>query len=119
MHLILFIFECKQMVWLDFIAAANHLAFWDVALPEGDTKRNFGFHLEHQSSQGRSVDISPNKKSLRINGAKLRVGSRCTRYGLQNFVVKEITQRRQQNKQQVPDKDFLIPGRKPLLLLHF
>ncbi|WP_052471050.1 Z1 domain-containing protein [Dehalococcoides mccartyi] len=106
----------------DFIAQANHLESWDIALPEGDTKEEYCITNKTViKRQERSVDISPNKKSIRINGAKLRVGSRpCTRYGLDNSIVEEITQRRKQNKQQVPDKDFLMkPDRKPLLLIHF
>jgi hypothetical protein len=105
----------------DFIAAAEHLRLWDVAVPAGDTKEEY--HITDTTSirrQERSVDISPNKKSIRINGAKLRVGSRpCTRYGLSQSIIDEITRRSQQSNRQVPDKAFLIPDRKPLLLIHF
>jgi len=105
----------------DFIAGANHLALWDVAVPEGETDEEYWITPRTAiKCQERSVDISTNKKSIRISGAKLRVGSRpCTRYGLDKSLVDDITHRSQQNNRQVSDKAFLIPNRKPLLLLHF
>ena len=105
----------------DFIAGANHLALWDVAVPEGGTDEEYWITPRTAiKCQERSVDISTNKKSIRISGAKLRVGSRpCTRYGLDKSLVDDITHRSQQNNRQVSDKAFLIPNRKPLLLLHF
>jgi hypothetical protein len=105
----------------DFISGANHLALWDVAVPEGDTNEEYWITPTMAiKRQERSVDISANKKNIRISGAKLRVGSRpCTRYGLDKSLVDEITHSSQQNNRQVSDKAFLIPNRKPLLLLHF
>jgi hypothetical protein len=106
----------------DFISSAKYLGLWDVALPEGDDEEEFWITAKTGLKlQKRSVDISTNKKSIRIGGTKLRVGSRpCTRYGLEIARVNKITRDCQQNKRQVSDKAFLeLPDRKPLLLLHF
>jgi hypothetical protein len=105
----------------DFISGASQLALWDVAIPEGSIEEDYGITSRTVIKlQERAVDISINKKSIRIGGEKLRVGSRpCTRYGLSETEVDEITRSAKQCKRPITDKTFLVPNRKPLLLIHF
>lgn len=105
----------------DFISGTSQLTLWDVAIPEGSIEKEFEITSKTVIKlQERAVDISINKKSIRIGGSKLRVGSRpCTRYGLSESEVNEITAQSKQDKRPITDKTFLTPNRKPLLLLHF
>ncbi len=104
----------------DFIASADHLTLWDVALPAGEGEEHAITRQTFIKLEDRQVDVSTNKRSIRINGPSLRVGSRpCTRYGLSISEVKEIATASLGSGRQVSDKAFLTQGRKPLLLLHF
>jgi len=110
----------------DYIEKMPHLQLWDVAIPEGDGSTRSISNDCKILLEIRNVDSGRTGNSLRINGDRSRVGSRpCTRYGLKTKLVREIEQRVKQEinekgkEKQASDKDFLIPGRKPVLLLHF
>jgi hypothetical protein len=117
----------------DFIEQAEGLQYWDIAVPEGSASVKEGTWQGIQSvfksdfkPQLRYIDIDGQKRCLRINGTKQRVGSKpCTMYGLERKKVDEIKLNVEERKKEdedsngISDKDFLIPGRKPLLLLHF
>ena len=68
--------------------------------------------------------ILADNKMISVSGTKLRVGSGgCTRIGLSSMVADEIKKGfladpKNSGKKNVPDKEYLVLGRKPILMLH-
>ena len=105
----------------EYIRESETLSFWDVAIPAGDTKSNpHEISLPKHKIQlfGELRKISKDaafKKMLRVNDHHVRVGAGgCTKIGLD----KETIQKLRKNVKQPTDKTYLIPDRKPLVLLH-
>ncbi|ANE45252.1 endonuclease [Paenibacillus swuensis] len=106
-----------------YIDNKSELSSWDVILPSGssdieldlvDAIGNFSTKL-----QQRTVDESDGM--LRISGTKVRVGSGgLTRAGLSLDRIKEIDKNFKANNpdKNVPDSEYLLEDRNPLLMLH-
>lgn len=109
----------------DYIENDEELSLWDVAVPEGSEKGWSGVESVSNSDfkpEKRYVDIDPKNRCVRINGAKQKVASGiCTKYGLKIKEIEDLVRANEQmdNENKMSNKDFLIHGRKPLLLLHF
>lgn len=104
----------------EYIEEKQYLQCWDVVIPEGDSKELLKIADGHSiNPQSRFTDTGREGESLRINGDKSRVGSRaCTKYGLSRADIEGIEKRGEKGAN-LKDNDYLINGRKPLLLLHF
>ena len=107
-----------------YIEQADGLSEWDIAIPSGFKMAKWqGKELLFKPDfkpERRFVDIDPQNRCVRINGAKQRVGSKpCTKYGLKEKRVEEIVNIVESRDNGLSDKDFLVPDRNPLLLLHF
>lgn len=102
----------------DFIETAEHLSLWDVVVPQGkgNTIAMAGVHIQRQK---REVGVATG--GLVVSGKSARVGSRgCTKTGLDANIVKrlEVAYAAENEGKNPPDSLYLIPGRKPLLLVH-
>jgi hypothetical protein len=106
-----------------YIEQADGLSHWDVAVPSGSGITKWpgmeSLLKPDFKPESRFIDIDSQNRCVRINGAKQRVGSKpCTKYGLKKLRVKEIVDGIKEGDG-ISDKDFLVPDRNPLLLLHF
>ena len=111
-----FSFQARSIA--DYIKAADHLQFWDVVIPGGDALPIKLIENLQIKPELRSIDIK--NSTLRINGPKLRVGSRSsTQFGLHLETIKNIDIEYKTQNKNTPDIGYLIKDRKPLLILHF
>lgn len=106
----------------DYIEKMDYLQYWDVVIPEGEKNKEqvitIGDLIIHPEK--RFTDTGREGETLRINSNKSRVGSRpCTKFGLS--IEKDIRSIEDCDEKgaNLPDNAYLIPGRRPLLLLHF
>lgn len=105
----------------EYIQKNESLSLWDVAIPAGDNK-SIPYEISLPKHKiclfGEPRKISRDvafKKMLRVNDHHVRVGAGgCTKIGLD----KETIQRLRKSVKQPTDKTYLIPDRKPLVLLH-
>lgn len=104
----------------DFIEEDDGLALWDLAIPYGTVTEEYSIRL----NDGTSLEIRPEPRKiskestfsnmLRVNDRHVRVGAGgCAKIGLQQD---QITELRKSGK--ATDKTYLIPGRKPIALIH-
>lgn len=107
----------------DYIDRMDNLEFWDVYVPNGsqDAFRLDGF--------GRQIEVRPQERFMQelhgmimVSGTKVRVGSAGeTKVGLTNeqkALIKKAWDDMHPEKPNVPDSEYLIPGRTPLLIGH-
>jgi len=106
-----------------FIEKNARLDDWSVLLPEGTGEKvnlDGANRVLEVKSQKRKVDVADGM--IRINCSKVRVGSGgLTQVGLTADQIANVEAEffsRNRDKQHVPDKEYLIPDRKPLLMLH-
>ena len=102
-----------------YIKKNNHLKNWDVAFP----------YTKSGMEISRDLPVGAQKRSfvkkddmLLVNGTKVRVGSGgCTQIGLDMVQVEEIdtSYKERGGKKNVPDNEYLIENRNPILLIHF
>lgn len=107
----------------DYIMEFDGLDEWDVVIPNGESEQVI--ELEGAES---AIEVKPERRKvtedngmLKVSGTKVRVGAGgCTRAGLTKEQIKqaETDYRNTANKHNVPDYAYLIPDRKPLLMLH-
>lgn len=104
----------------DYISNSN-LDFWDVAIPNGSSDHTIGIETFEDTvfinPELRQMEQDLNfKNMIRVNGHHVRVGTGgCSKIGLSQDKIREI---RQKKNNKCNDKDYLIEGRKPLLLIH-
>lgn len=105
----------------DYIDSADHLSNWDVYIPTGKGSLETENIPEDIKIKKRERKIMINSGTILVNEKKVRVGTGGeTKIGLTPDQVKRIES---QLKKDDPDKspsdtDYLISGRKPLLILH-
>lgn len=106
---------------------SEELKYWDVGIPQGGSQNIETIDLGdgktvsiNRESRSFAIDASVNKM-IRVNERHVRVGAGgCTKVGLEKSKIKEIRATvKAEGKKSATDKDFLIEGRRPVLLLHF
>lgn len=108
-----------------YIGRDRDLALWDVYLANGSSHAQYRF----MDRRGESIVVHPERRKIKavadmlmISGTKLRVGAGgIARAGLSDSEILAAERAFKDGKPEgknVPDSEFLMPGRKPLLMLH-
>lgn len=112
----------QSIALAEFIENDDSLEMWDVAIPAGSDNEEYLLELTDEESvslhaEKRNITIdSTFDKMLKVNDRHVRVGSGgCTKIGLEEDKIIEL---RKGVKGKATDKTFLIPGRRPLVLIH-
>lgn len=107
----------------DYIDNNPNLYKWDVAIPGGSSNQVYeldgAYDKIYVKPERRKV--TEENRIIKINGTKVRVGSGgCTKLGLQDKKIKEIEDnyKKRYIQKSVPDSEYLIKDRDPLLMLH-
>ena len=104
--------------FIRYIKSSHHLEKWDVAFPYTNTGTMFSSEMPVKM-QKRSFLLKDDM--LLINGTKVRVGSGgCTQIGLSKKDIEDVDHsfRKKSTKKNIPDNEYLIKKRNPLLLVH-
>lgn len=105
----------------NYIRTAEHNSLWDVVIPSGS---RFEHEINGLIVYPQQRKITLDGSCLEISGERARVGSRgCTKAGLSIEQIDEIKRffyadSKNENKDNIPDIEYLKINRKPLLLLH-
>lgn len=109
----------------NYIDRDRELTLWDVYLANGSSEHACTFVDRH----GEPIVVYPERRKIKavtgmlmVSGTKVRVGAGgIARAGLSDSeiqVAEQAFKDRKPGSKNVPDSEFLIPGRKPLLMLH-
>lgn len=98
----------------------DSLDLWDIGIPYGSCEEPYLLNLENRiikiQPENRPLILDGNVRMLRVNGSHVRVGSGgCSKIGLS---ADKITELKNQAKEKITDKTYLIGGRRPIALLH-
>lgn len=98
---------------------SNKLNLWDIAIPQGKGEKDENPYIEIYKELRK---FSKREDMLMVNGTKLRIGSKgSTNLGITQQQIEDIEEkynRRADAKENIPDNEYLIRNRKPLLLIH-
>ncbi len=106
----------------EFISSSPHLSEWDVVIAGGTGGRVKSVELFEHFAIKRNVEKGSGS-TLCVSGTKMRVGTAgMTRFGLIDEQVKEAKEqffKENPDAKSVSDKGYLIPGRRPILILYY
>ncbi|WNY22736.1 hypothetical protein MmiHf6_00210 [Methanimicrococcus hongohii] len=105
---------------IEYIEKSSKLRYWDVSIPEGKEIKIKTAGVEHSPFVRDSERYRSN--TLRVGKSRSRVRDiTFTKAGLDENTVKEISSRfeLENSGKRAPGEAYLIPDRKPLLMLYF